>query len=289
MHPENMEKESERKTFRLWIYLIPVYILASIPVIKWVIKADSGNLTLSKEASTAFNSQEGEINETHASKAGIPEFNDGVLGVRYGKKAAGSADARTADIDPTRRQEPVTKRASTPPPRNAGRGGPAGTNQGGVDPLKAREQQSVGFTKGFLTSAVERTMNNPKAVGAIFNNRFVVSGFMSRGTVKAATGSTQGLANFLKNGNTAANFMNNPVVKAAMNNPAIVNAVASSGLIKAMIETPAIQGLMNNPQALNDLISSNPELMTKLLANPNIMSALMTNPNTAGLLGQIKK
>jgi hypothetical protein len=279
-----MKEEGERKSFRIWIYLIPVYVLTAIPVIKWAIKAHSGNLNLSKETYTAFNSEEGEILETRIPEEGAPELNDEVLGVQYG---ANSSQAE--EKGRTVRQTAAPKRGAAPPARNTGRGGLAGSGGGGMDQMKAREQQSVGFTKGFLTIAVGKTIHNPKAVGAIFNNKLVVGGFMSRGTVKAATGSTQGLANFLKNGSAAANFINNPVVKAAMSNPAVISAIASSGLIKAMIETPAIQGLMNNPQALNDIISTNPQLMATLMANPNIMNALMSNPETAGLLGQIKK
>ncbi|HBB66909.1 MAG: hypothetical protein A2X28_04810 [Elusimicrobia bacterium GWA2_56_46] len=287
-----MEEGTPGKKPVFWLYLIPLFVLAAWPAVKWMKKANSGDLNLSRDEYAAFNSEEGELRETRPSGLGRPEFDDGIMGVRYKSKAREAADEKTAAEElAASRKEAAEKRAAAAgagtsdaarSPQTASR---ENTGQGAANPLRAREQQSLGFVKGMMSGAVERAMNNPKAVGAIFNNKFVVSGFMSRGTVKAATSSPEGLANYLKSG-AAVNFINSPLVRAALNNPAIVSAVATSGLVSAMLETPAAKALMNDPKALGDLITSNPQLVSIAMSNPATMNMLLTNPDVSGVVNK---
>ncbi len=278
-----MEEDNNKKSFTVWIYLIPVFILAAWPALQWMKKANSGDIELSKDDYSAFNSTEGEIRKTAKPAGGAPEFDYSVMGVRYKSKTSEALYEKAAAEERERAREEAGKRASAAPAGNQGRGGRQDPGIGAVDPLKAREQQAVGYTQGLLGNAVGKVINNPKAVGAIFSNKYVVSGFMARGSVKAATASPQGLANFLKSG-APAEFLNNSVVKAAMNNPAIVSAVASSGLVSAMLDTPAAKALMNDPKALGDLVASNPELVAMAMSNPNTLSMLMNNPEVSGIV-----
>ncbi len=267
-----MEKEPGKKNFPVWVFLIPLFILAAWPALRLMRKANSVDVELSKEVSSAFNSQEGEIRKAAPPAAGTPEFNDGVLGVRYRSKAKAAVDEKPA----------AEERAEAPAPEKQNRSGRPDAGQSEEDPVKARELQSIGFIKGYLTSSIGRGLNNPKAVGALFNNKNVIGGFMARDTIKAATASPKGLANYLKSG-AAANFINNPILKAAMNNPAIVSAIASSGLVSTLLNTPAARTLMNDPKALGDFMNSNPELVSMAMANPNIMGMLSNNPEVAGI------
>jgi len=284
-----MQEDDKKRNPGIWIYLIPLFILAAWPALKWLHKANSSELNLSKDEYTAFNSDDGEIRKTRAPQAGNPQFDDSVLGVRYKSKSGAAGDETAGD----RNRAP--KRTADENRKTAGRqnaaAAPASTSRngaasGGTDTMKAKEQRSAGSTRGYLTYAVGKAMNNPSAVGAIFDNKYIVNGFMSRNTVKAATASPEGLANYLK-GRGPTNFINNSIVKAAMNNPAIVNAVASSGLVNAMLSTPAVKGLMSDQKALDDIVSANPQLITTLMSNPNVMNALMNNPNASGLVGRI--
>jgi hypothetical protein len=287
-----MAEETSGKKPAFWLYLLPLFILAAWPAVKWMKKANSGDLNLSRDEYTAFNSEEGELSDTRPSGLERPEFNDGILGVRYKSKARAAADERAAAEERAASlKEAAEKRAAASGARTSDASRSPQTasredaGQGAANPLRAREQQSMGFVKGMMSGAVERAMNNPKAVGAIFSNKFVVSGFMARGTVKAATSSPEGLANYLKSG-AAVNFINSPLVRAALNNPAIISAVASSGLVSAMLETPAAKALMNDPKALGDLITSNPQLVSIAMSNPATMNMLLTNPDVSGVVNK---
>ena len=275
-----MRRDDEQPRFSVWVFLIPVFIFAAWPALQWMKKAGSDDLRLSKDDYSLFNSQEGGISKPPPFTREMPELNDGVMGVRYKSKARKLADEKNAAIQREKDRAAAKKRAEEAAIANR--------HHGGTDSLHTREQQSTGSTVGFLTSAVGRLLNNPKAVGALLNNKYVVKGFMARDTVKEATASKQSLARYLKSGSPA-NFINNPVVKAAINKPAVVREAASSGLIKALLDTPGVKALMNDPKALGELLNSNPELATLAMTNPNIMNALINNPAAAGLLSNLGK
>ncbi|MFA6434347.1 MAG: hypothetical protein WCW52_06595 [Elusimicrobiales bacterium] len=267
-----MEEENENNGFKIWILLIPVFLLAAWPALKWMKKANSDDLELSTADYSLFNSQEGEVRKAAPAANGAPEFDYSVSGVRYRSKAGTAETERAAAEERNRRKKSAENRGAN-----------AAAVRNTADPVKAGKQLSVGSTKGLLTSLVGKVLNDPKTVSALFNNKYVINGFMARGTVKAATGSAQGLANYLKSGGPV-NFMNNPVVKAAMNNPGIIRAVATSGMVGAMLNTPAAQALMNDPKALSDLIASNPQLVSLAMSNPNIMNLLTNNPDVSGII-----
>ena len=266
----------------IWIFLVPIFIFAAWPAFKWMQKANSGDIDLSKDDYSVFNSQEGEIHKAAPAAEGTPELDNGIMGVLYKPKTAAektAAEARGQEKEaPGKRPAPVTA-------GDQGRGGRTTTGQDGADSIRARELQTIGYAKGYLTTLLSKVMNNPKAVGTLFDNKFVVTGFMARDTVKAATASPQGLANFLKSGE-AADFINHPLVKAALNNPAMISAVATSGLVSALLDTPAAKALMNDPKALANLINSNPELVSMIMANPNAMKMLTNNPDVSGLMSK---
>jgi len=281
-----MEEERKGKGSTIWFWLIPVFIIAAWPAYRWMKKANSGDIDLSKDEYSVFNSQEGEVRKTEKPAEGDPGLDEGIMGVRYKSKAAAAREEKIAEEQRTQERETEEKRgAAAATAGNQNRNGKIDYGQSGVDALKAREQQSVGFTQGLMGNAVSRVMNNPKALNAIFSNKYVVSGFMSRGAVKAATASPQGLANYLKSDGPA-NFLNNSLVKAALNNPAIISAVASSGLVSALLDTPAAKALMNDPKALGDLMTSNPQLVSLAMSNPNTLNMLLSNPDVSGVVNK---
>jgi hypothetical protein len=288
-----MEGEQKKSGWKIWVYMTPLYILVAVPLVKWTMKINSPDLKLSKDEYGAFNASEGEVKK-YSGEQYDPDLADSGYSIRYRSGKAGApaeqplsgGDRRTGGGDALgddSRQEQGRRDA-----RQDGRQyKQQSAKQSALesDDTKNKEQGSIGAHAGYMTAVVGKVMNNPKAVSALFNNKYVVNAFMSRGTVKAATGSTQGLANYLK-GDGPMNFINNPVVKAAMNNPAIVSAVASSGLAAAMLNTPAAQALMNDPKALADLVDSNPQLVAAAMQNPQTMTMLMSNPSVSGIVGK---
>jgi len=292
-----MEVQGKKSGWKIWVYLSPVYIILGILLFRWNAKINSSDVGLSKEEYNAFNTADGEIKK-RKNDGYDPNLSDSGYSVRYrsGKAEPGTlpgdgpspqAVAAAGKAEAARRDQ-ENKAAGAGEAGGQGKGRSASQLALESNDTKAKEAMGMGSQKGYLSYAVGKVMGSPKAVSALLNNKYVVNGFMSRATVKAATGSAQGLANYLK-GSGPTNFMNNPVVKAAMDNPAVVNAIASSGMISAMLNTPAAQDLMKDPQALNDLVTNNPQLMATLMSNPNMMNALMSNPDTAALMGKINK
>lgn len=283
-----MAGENKKPFWRIWIYLTPVYILLAIPLYKWVVKVNSSDVALSKDEYSAFNAEHGSIKKTGGEDYD-PGLHDGGYSVRYRSGKDGNiADTRSPEErEEAREVAAAQEQARRKGAAEAGQYRARTGNQAALESAdtNAKTQAGLGAQKGYLSYAVGKVMNNPKAVGAMLNNKHVVNGFMSRGTVKAATASPEGLANYLK-GSGPTNFLNNPVVKAAMNNPAIVSAVAGSAIVSALLDTPAAKGLMNNPEQLAKLVDSNPELLALAMQNPQTMTMLMGNPEVSGLVGK---
>ncbi len=283
-----MEGENKKSFWKIWIYLTPVYILLAIPLYKWVVKVNSSDMALSKDEYSAFNAEDGSIKKTGGGDYD-PGLHEGGYSVRYRSGKDGNIeDTRSPEERQEEREVAAAeeqarrKRAADAGQYRARTGGQAALESADTN---AKTQAGLGAQKGYLSYAVGKVMNNPKAVGALLNNKHVVNGFMSRGTVKAATASPEGLANYLK-GSGPSNFLNNPVVKAAMNNPAIVSAVAGSAIVSALLDTPAAKGLMNNPDQLAKLVDSNPELVALAMQNPQTLTMMMSNPEVSGLVGK---
>lgn len=296
----DMEGQVKKSGWKIWVYLTPVYIILAIPLVKWTQRINSSDVGLSNEERNVFNTDEGEVKK-HRTDGYDPGLTDRGYAVRYRKDGA---DEGSMPGDGPSRQavEKTRKEAEARQERAAGQGQAQDaqyearlSGQAALESsdTRAKEQMGLGNKTGYLSYAVGKAMNNPKAVGALLNNKYVVEGFMSRATVKAATGSPEGLANYLK-GPGPANFMNNPVVKAALNNPALVSAVATSGMVSAMLNSPAAKALMSDPAALSNLIDQNPQLVSLAMQNPQTLSMLMSNPEVSGIIGkfdtsQIKK
>ncbi len=287
-----MDGEQKKSGWKIWVYLTPVYIILAIPLVKWTMKINSGDVNLSKDEYSAFNAQEGNVKKT-ADGNYNPDLDDNGYLVRYRSGKGGPQAGDDASAKELASAAAQQERAAAADQRKQGKTVEAGQAQGRSanqsalesSDTKVKEQVGFGQQKGYLSYAIGKVMGSPKAVGALLNNKYVVDGFMSRGTVKAATASPQGLANYLKSDGPM-NFMSNPVVKAAMSNPAIVSAVASSAIVGAMLNTPAAQALMSDPQALSSLISSNPQLVALAMQNPQTMTMLMSNPDVSGIVGK---
>lgn len=284
-HGENMENESQ-KSSRIWLYLLPVFILAAWPAIKWTMKNSSGDVKLTKDDYGAFNAEQGELNKPAKRKVLKPELNDGEFRVRYRSAAEEEATQDAADRTDAAREKAAAAKAKADAERAKGGQQGGGSGDPGVDAMKANEQRSVGMTKGYLSYAIGKVINNPNAMAALLNNQYVINGFMSRDSVKNATSSPEALAKFLGSGSAISNFMNNAAVQAALNNPAVLNAVAGSGFMQSMLNSPAGKSLMNDPQALANLIAANPQLQG-LMADPKILGLLMSDPNAATCITQM--
>ena len=285
-----MEENNKKPAWKIWLYLTPVYILIAIPLVKWTIKINSADVDISKDEENAFNSSDGEIKKSTV--VYTPDLEDNVYSLHYrsgkGSRAQTSAGQKEPDTAATQNSARAQNSGKTQSygAKPQERGNPAGNQPSPLDGLRVQEQRGFGFKEGFLSYAIGKTLNNPKAISAVLNNKYVVNGFMSRNTVKAATSSPEALANYLKNGNAITNFVNNSIVQSALNNPKALDAMVSSGMLSALLDTPAAKTLLNNPQAMADIVTANPQLMG-LMQDPKIMGLLMSNSNASTYINQM--
>ncbi len=287
-----MEEESKKKS-NIWLWLAPLYILLLIPLIKWTMKMYSPDIELSKEDLSAF-SGDGNIDKEDY-KLREPNLEDVGFAINYKNQgsAVGSEDYYAAlDRKYEEMENAKTKEKTDTEKKQSNSSHELEKKEQNeynkqVDSAKKGQMMSIGHKQGFLTKTVGNLMNNPSGVKALFNNSFVVRGFMNRDTVKAALSNPKALENFLTKSDKVSNFLGNSIVKNALNNKEIVGTIASSNLIGEIMKSPAVQGLMSDGEAMNRILNNNPQL-AQLLNNPNVTGAIMSNPQTAQAMMNIQ-
>lgn len=267
-----------------WIF-IPLYIGIFIVLIRWSFKLSSPDFKLSEEDMKAFSGKAEIKNDDY--KFYEPNLEDLSYTISYRNVNETKIEEDKKFVIPKKEQsdkkedndEKVKKEDLK---LNNEKEIPK------VADIKQKEMISVGYKKGFLSQAVGRLINNPKAIKALFDNEYVVKGFLERETVKKALSDPKFLENFLSNQQVISNFLKNENVKAALSNPQVINAIAQSKLMNEIINSQAVNQLLTNDNAINNLMQKNPQI-SELLANPNVLQALSQNPQGSKLLMNIKK
>jgi hypothetical protein len=263
-------EEEQKSGWAIWV-LIPVCVVLTVLATKWVLKPRSAVTPVATEQYTGGNADEVLMAQNRQAEAERP----------YSPPEQNAAYNPVAETAKAEQAAPDSTVAVTPAPERK-----TGPDEAAVAGRTVKEQRKSGLAYGFLTKAVGKLMNNPKAVSALLNNKYVVDGFMSRDSVKAATGSAAALAGYLKNPMNTSQFMNKPVVQAGLNNQALFDAVAGSKLAGALLDTPGGKALLNDPSALSDILTANPD-MVGVISNPKVLGALTHNPKTAGAVSSI--
>lgn len=259
--------EQNGKGWFVWLLVVPVAVAAGAFMTKWAMHGHKPQAPTSAEAPAAPQPAPAPAPQPAGSPdydlpGDEPEAQEALIS--WGKTAPGDGGA-----------------ASVGRPAAGGPAGPAT-----VSPEEAKKNFGMGAAYGALTKAADVLVDNPKALAALFNNDYVVKGFMSRDTVKKATASSASLAAYLKNPANLSSFMAKSPVQRGMNDREAVNAVASSKLVGAMLDTPGGKELLKDPMALAGVLQANPELVN-VLTNPAIMTALAGNPRTSALVTQL--
>jgi hypothetical protein len=284
-----MDNNENKGKKSIWIWLLPLYILLLIPLIRWSIKLYSPEIQLSKDDLKSF-SGEGKIKEDEY-KTHEPDLEDITLAVNY-KNQGSSLDSKDPYEDIVKSEDEESNKKADKESSNYKKRESKENNEDKeygkqVEQAKKGQMMSVGYKQGFLTKTVGSIINNPKAIASLFNNSYVVNGFLNRETVKAALSDKQSLEYMLTKTDKVSNFLNNSVVKSALSNPEILNAIASSSLVNEILKSPAVNALLQDSNALNNIKAKNPQL-TELINNPNIEKAIMNNPDIVGSFTQIQ-
>lgn len=151
-----------------------------------------------------------------------------------------------------------------------------------ADPAQAKQDSKTGFVYGALTKLSGKLLDNPKALTALFNNEYIVKGFMSRDTVKQATANKASLAAYLSNPANVSKFLSKAPVQEGLKRPELLKLMAGTKMVSEMMDTPGGKALSQDPAALAQVLRANPALVS-LLTDPGVLAALMSNPRTAVL------
>lgn len=275
--------QEEQKKSKLWIYLISLYIIAAIPIIIFSLKRSSPDIKLSEDDIKAFSGKSDVKKEEEKYKFYEPNLED--LSYTIGYKNIEPSKIKNEDKSGENKKDKNKKYNDK---KESIKYDSKEHEIPQVNTIKEKEMTFIGYKKGFLTQAVGKLLNNPNAVKALFDNEFVVKGFLSRESVKKNLSDPNALKNFLTNSQVISNFLNNEVVKQVLNNPQLLNAVAKSKLMNEIATSKAVTELLSDQNTMNNIITQNPSA-SKLLSNPNVIMALSSTSQGAKILSGMNK
>jgi hypothetical protein len=272
------EQPDNKKTdWKVWLLVLPL-LLAALPLIRYALRLNSGNIELSNEEYSEFNRASGVLKNTRVQNH-PPELPDTSYSVHYRGAAENGAES-AAQMPQAENKPNAGTRAPEPPVQRNG----APSSDAAL--LRKQEQLSVGYSRGLLLSALSKVMEHPAAVSALFNNSMIVNGFMSRPAVQKALSSPEALDKLLSDPKVINNFLGNKTVKKAAHDPRVLDALVSSALASSIMGSKALKETLKNPAAASALmqkLAANPKV-TEFISNPKVLNALMTNPDTALVL-----
>lgn len=262
-------------------FLVPIYFLLFIILIKWTIKLYSPDLNLSEDELKAFKAS-GKV-KTDDFKLYEPNLADFSYTVMYGNAEENKEkEKKYIKTEKDKNIQTQTAQEEKKPPDVLASVKPSKQ----IEDIKAKEMMSIGYKKGFLSKVIGSIIDNPKALKAVFDNEYVVKGFLSRDIVKRSLSDPKFLESVLLDQKRLSNFLNNENVKAILNNQQALNAIAQSKMINEIMNSPAVSHLINNPQMITSILQNNPEI-GNLISNPNIIQTLSKDPRGLQILSNI--
>ncbi|HBA61695.1 MAG TPA: hypothetical protein DCZ92_12965 [Elusimicrobia bacterium] len=212
--------------------MTPVYIVLGVMLYKWSLKNQSGELAMSKDDFSAFNSQEGEVKK--ASTAGYdPNLSDIGLTLHY--KSGGSKSGTQEELDWGYKEGYLLEFLG-----------------GNLNNAKALDElfSNKWMIQGFMgRRAVKKALASPEALQEFLGDPGTVNDFLADRTITAALNSPQ-VVNVLSQSDMAKTLLAAPAFQGLISNPDAVQELAGNNpKIMALLRRPEIRAaIMASPQ-----------------------------------------
>jgi hypothetical protein len=282
-------KSNQPSKFR-WNTLVVVEIAAIAAIIWFMARSSGGGSAPSSPVATpSFFQKHGEAPRVRPVLAPTPArpTTDGLAFVvrddQYSLKETPGANGSGAAGAAAPSGAPRAPGAAAP---SVAAASPAEMASAGL-PADAAGLRNLGQGHGLLLAAVTRLLDHPRLVSAIFNNRLVVDGLMSRSTSQKNCSDPAALAAIISNPQSKVVTSILPVVQAVLARPDTAAAFAGSEMATRLAACPSVSGLANSPAAVVSIAQSNPEALT-MLSDPRVIQAVGANPPVQTLFNDVQ-
>lgn len=225
--------ENEKKSgISIWLLLSPLYLLLLFPLGKLIIKNQSADLNIDKNAFSVDTTLE----KKHNSSGYQPILNNSSYNISY---AAGATE-------------------------------------------EEREAISWGAQAGYLSAALEQNAGDTAFIKELYNNKFVIRGFMARENVQYYLFSSENLAKLFSNKDKVRNFLASPSIKALFSNPQSMQIILDSAFANALISEQAAQDFMRDNAAIERILTDN-RMLVRVIKTPVIKKFITNNKKLENL------
>lgn len=149
-----------------------------------------------------------------------------------------------------------------------------------------QEELDLGFKEGNLTEALAKDLGDMKALGELYNNQWMVKGFMGRPAVKKALASPEALKALISDEAAVKALLADETVNAALNDPQAVEVILQSDFTKTLLDAKASQALMADTASIEEILKTN-RLLVKILKRPPVKTFVIDSPQTQQLAAAV--
>lgn len=141
-------------------------------------------------------------------------------------------------------------------------------------PKSPGSARALGERRGLLSRLAGELLRHPAALRALFNNRHVVDGFMSRDLVQRNCSSPQALKSYLLDGRSPGGVQEVlPKVRSFLREPDAARAVAGTRFAQALGQCPSLQALSQDAGSIQQILAANPAYLG-ILTDPAFANGL---------------
>jgi len=150
-------------------------------------------------------------------------------------------------------------------------------------PRTPEEAAKLGGSFDLMARLMVRLGRSPRLAGYIFNNDWVVKGYMSRSTTRGTCSDPGKLKNFFMDTSDPKGISRSlPIVmQIAHGSREMPSVMATSKLVTEFLECPSFKGLLNDPASVKEVAIANPAIFTSM-AEPDVIEAIMKSPTAFG-------
>jgi len=144
------------------------------------------------------------------------------------------------------------------------------------------EEIGWGSKEGYLLAALAQNMTDHKVIDELYNNKWMIQGFMARASVQDVMFSSDNIKKMLSDKNKVNAFLAKPAIRSLLNHPDTVQIILDSDFTKTLLEDDASKDFMRDSQAIAAILTDNRALV-RLIKIPVVKKFIVTSPQTVKL------
>jgi len=154
-------------------------------------------------------------------------------------------------------------------------------NYNAVD-AETQEEIDWGAKEGYLTNVLAQNLNDYTLLTELYNNKWMIQGFMARKSVQQYLFSTDNLKKLFSDKKAVRKFLSEPAINNLLENPKAMKIILDSNFTKTILDDKVCQEFMKDSKAIEQLLTKDRTLV-RVIKIPAIKKFIVSSTQTQHL------